>query len=71
MARRCRNWLVFPTCVILCLASGCYSPAQTYSLAVPEQRHIDVREPEQIPSVSLPYLPPPVTVSNPAPTFQL
>jgi outer membrane protein TolC len=53
-------------CLLLLLATGC-SAAQVAALVVPEQRHLALREPEQIPSAAMPALPPPPTVSNPPP----
>jgi outer membrane protein TolC len=53
--------------LLLLLVSGCASAKDLFALVVPEQTHLDIREPTQIADTPLPALPPPVTVSNPAP----
>jgi outer membrane protein TolC len=48
------------------LVAGC-SPDARLSSLVSEQRHLDIRQPEQLPSAPVPPFPPPATVSNPNP----
>jgi hypothetical protein len=54
--------LIWP---LLLLVTGCSAAGQLGALVVPEQRHLAVRDPAQIPSAPLPPLPPPPTVSSP------
>src|SRR5262245_27181277 len=48
------------------MACGC-ATCDVFWLVVPEQRHLDLREPGQLPKVPIPPSPPPQTVSTPAP----
>jgi outer membrane protein TolC len=48
-------------------ACGCVPRAGVWSLVVPEQRRLDVRDPSELPTFPVPPLPPPPTVSRPAP----
>ncbi len=52
---------------LLALPCGCTGPPGLVPLVVREQRTLDIREPSQIPQAPLPKLPPPATVSQPAP----
>src|SRR5580765_6306712 len=52
---------------LLLLLCGCVPAVQLYSLVVPEQTHLDIRQSEQIAEVPIPPIPPPATVSHPAP----
>ncbi len=51
--------------LLLLLLCGC---TPLWSLVVPEQRSLDIRDPSQLPAAPLPQIPPPETVSNPSPT---
>src|SRR5262245_44129604 len=64
----CLKWLTRLIWPLVLLLSGCQSASELASLVLPEQRHLDIRDPAQIPSAPLPALPPPVTVSSPQPT---
>jgi outer membrane protein TolC len=48
-------------------AGGCVPGAGPFAEIVPEQRHLEVRDLEQLPKAHIPPIPPPVTVSNPSP----
>src|SRR5437867_3349581 len=47
--------------------AGCVPVSGVWSLVVPEQRRLDVRDPSQIPPAPIALVPPPETVSNRAP----
>src|SRR5262249_49199031 len=66
MAGRCLRQATGLAGLLLVLA-GCTSASQIAALVVPEQRHLDIREPEQIPTAPIPPIPPPATVANPNP----
>ena len=51
--------------LLLCLA-GC-TAGSPFALVYPEQRHLDIREPTQLPKAPLPAVPPPATVASPPP----
>ena len=51
----------------LLLLCGCSALGPVASLVLPEQRHLDLRQPGQLPSAPIPPLPPPQTVSDPPP----
>jgi len=57
--------LLVPVLVCGCLGR---SPAVVQQLLLPEQRQIDKREPQDLPSVRLPAVPPPRTVREPGQT---
>ena len=48
--------------------AGCVPVSGVWSLVVPEQRRLDVREPGELPPAPIPPVPPPETVSNRVPT---
>ena len=48
-------------------AGGCVPGAGPWAEIVPEQRHFEVRDIDQLPKAHIPLIPPPVTVSNPSP----
>lgn len=48
-------------------AGGCVPGAGPWAEVVREQRHLEIRDPSQLPQVAIPPTPPPPTVSNPAP----
>jgi outer membrane protein TolC len=50
----------------LLLLAGC-TPSSPFRLAYPEQRHLDIREPWQMPKAPLPEVPAPLTVASPPP----
>jgi outer membrane protein TolC len=52
---------------LLGVPAGCSAPSGLVPLVVKEQRTLDIREPSEIPQAPFPKLPPPATVSNPAP----
>lgn len=52
--------------VALAMACGCAND-ELFNLVVPEQRHLDLREPNQLPPVPIPQTLPPQTVSTPPP----
>jgi outer membrane protein TolC len=56
-----------PFWLLMLVLGGCASSKDLYTLVVPEQTQLEVREPAQIPGPSFAALPPPVTVSNPLP----
>ena len=53
--------------LLLLALAGCTAGGLPAALLPPEQTHLDVREPEQIPSALIPPMPPPATVSEPNP----
>src|SRR5207237_2990862 len=44
--------------------AGCVPVSGVWSLVVPEQRRLEVREPGQLPPAPIPPVPPPETVTN-------
>src|SRR5262249_38283337 len=44
--------------------AGCVPVSGVWSLVVPEQRRLDIREPSQLPPAPIPPVPPPETVTN-------
>jgi outer membrane protein TolC len=54
------------TGLFLLLLAGC-APGGVWSQVIPEQRHFDIRSPAEMPQAALPPVPPPATVSSPAP----
>src|SRR5262245_61386290 len=52
--------------LLLLLLCGC-TPVGRFLWLVSEERHLDFADPPPLPSVPLPPIPPPATVSNPAP----
>jgi outer membrane protein TolC len=48
-------------------AGGCVPGTGPWAEIVPEQRHFEVRDIDQLPKAPIPLIPPPVTVSNPSP----
>src|SRR5262245_14560414 len=65
---RYRPRLTAPTAWLLsALLGGCTPLGGVWSLVVPEQRRLDVRDPAQLPKVPIPPVPPPETVIQPAP----
>jgi hypothetical protein len=66
MGQRCRRQPARFVWLLVLLLGGCASARDLFALVVPEQTHLDIREPAQIADTPLPALPPPVTVSNPA-----
>src|SRR5438128_876005 len=68
MARRCFGAAALLGGAIAVVLAGC-GPGSSLRLVYPEQRHLDIREPAQIHSASLPSIPPPVTVSEPFATL--
>jgi outer membrane protein TolC len=67
MGRRCLNWVLPPAWLLVVLVCGC-APSSPFWLAYPEQRHFDIRDPGDFPKAPLAPVPPPATVSKPAPT---
>lgn len=65
MNKRQRARLFGLLALLLC---GCVPGTPAWLLVVPEQKHLDVRGPAQLPSVPLPAVPPPTTVTDPPPT---
>src|SRR5262249_7048828 len=65
--RRCRGRRARPAWLVLLLLGGCVPGGGLWSLVVPEQRHLQIRDPSQLPGVPIPPVPPPATVSRPAP----
>src|SRR5262245_25355893 len=63
MSGRFLRW----TWILLLPLCGCAPLGAVWSEVVPEQRHFDVRDPSQLAQVPLPPIPPPATVSEPAP----
>jgi outer membrane protein TolC len=58
--------LLMLTSILIVLAAGKMLPAQEKRrLILPEQRQMEFRDPEQLPKVRLPDVPPPPTVSQP------
>src|SRR5205085_1238032 len=49
------------------LSSGCVPGAGPWAEVIREQRHLEVRDLAQLPKATIPPIPPPPTVSNPAP----
>src|SRR6187549_1421930 len=47
--------------------AGCVPGSGVWSLVVPEQRRLDVREPGELPPAPIPPVPPPETVSRRVP----
>jgi outer membrane protein TolC len=63
-----RGRLRCTACLLPWLAlAGCVPVSGVWSLVVPEQRRLEVREPEQLPPAPIPPVPPPETVTNPPP----
>src|SRR5262245_11484950 len=50
---------------LLLVASGCVPVLHLWQQVVPEQKHLDLRHPSQLPRAPLPTVPPPPTVSEP------
>jgi outer membrane protein TolC len=48
-------------------AGGCVPGTGPWAEVVPEQRHLAIRDIDQLPKAHIPPMPPPVTVSNPMP----
>src|SRR5437773_1034096 len=46
---------------------GCLPGDGLWRMVISEQRHLEIREPSQLPPVAIPPLPPPETVTHPAP----
>jgi outer membrane protein TolC len=70
MNARRRKWNARPAWLVCLLLGGCVPgcvPGSPFWLAYPEQRHLDIREPRQMPQAPLPEVPAPATVASPAP----
>jgi outer membrane protein TolC len=55
-------------CLLLVIVGGCAPGSGLFNLVVPEQRLLDLRDPAQLVRTPIPPIPPPQTVTSPAPT---
>ena len=61
------SWPARCTAMLLLALCGCATTGSIWSLVVPEQRQLDIRDPAQIPHASILDVPPPETVSQRVP----
>ncbi|HYW78440.1 MAG TPA: hypothetical protein VE890_02650, partial [Thermoguttaceae bacterium] len=66
MATRNRTWNVAVLCLLLVLAAPIVLRAQEiWSVILPEQRRMEIRDPSRLPKARLPDVPTPPTVADP------